>query len=176
MIIINNLKFFIYNESKKRKNIKLSKDFFLSVFEPTGLSINPINSWSIIFFIYRILYFFRIISKYYIYIVYCKKTKVIVHHSLVQGKNFKFPFMKKHDYQIGFVWTNELFRGRKIANFVLIKILNDFINYKIWYISESKNIASIKCAVNSGFKFYNNGFVYYLKYFPFFKKYKISYE
>jgi RimJ/RimL family protein N-acetyltransferase len=77
----------------------------------------------------------------------------VVHHSCVNPRDFRYPFMAPRDLQIGFVETAEAHRGRGLAAHAIARIvaLHPEGGRRFWYLSEEENRASIAAAEKAGF-------------------------
>jgi RimJ/RimL family protein N-acetyltransferase len=77
-----------------------------------------------------------------------------VHRSVVTPRFFRFPFMKVNDLQVGDVWTAERERGRGLASFALLSILDADRNRQrpYWYLVEEDHLASIRIAERANFR------------------------
>ena len=103
----------------------------------------------------NLLYFFWYIitfGSYKILYIIDKKTSNIAHFSNIMPKLFKYNFMRSSDLQILHCFTYKDYRGNKLYEYALSKILNDFNDNDIWIGSHVSNQISIKVIENSGFK------------------------
>jgi RimJ/RimL family protein N-acetyltransferase len=77
-----------------------------------------------------------------------------VHRSCVFPSFFRFPFMARHDLQIGDTWTEPNHRGKGLATYAIQLVLAypEFQGRRIWYVVHSSNAASICAAERAGFK------------------------
>lgn len=77
----------------------------------------------------------------------------IMHTSYVVPKCFKFPFLKKYDYEIGPCFTYPEYRGKgiypKVLKYICMNIGNESSNFFV--IVSRNNISSIKGIEKSGF-------------------------
>ena len=135
-----------------RENNKLE----IQVFKPS--LFNPfLQGYCKSFKDYIIYLYWLIISYFELAIYYVKNGEKIIHTSLVTGKSFKFPFMKKNDWHIGPCVTVEGYRGRGIYPKVLQKITYDFYKRNnssqssLYMIVKDTNIPSIKGVHKAGF-------------------------
>lgn len=77
----------------------------------------------------------------------------VVHKSTVIGKNFKFPFLKRGEYEIGPCHTVEAYRGRGIYPCVLRRIVSSFSPRTSFYmLVREDNAASISGIRKAGFQ------------------------
>jgi RimJ/RimL family protein N-acetyltransferase len=83
-----------------------------------------------------------------------RQDKRCVHRSVVTPRFFRFPFMNAGDLQVGDVWTAESERGRGLASFALLYILNTDSNREraYWYVVDAGNLASIRVAEHASFR------------------------
>jgi ubiquinone/menaquinone biosynthesis C-methylase UbiE/GNAT superfamily N-acetyltransferase len=79
--------------------------------------------------------------------------KEVLHHSVVTGRSFKYPFMGKNDLQIGMIFTQTEHRRKGLALYTGREILNrcEKSGRTIWYITEENNLASRRLAEKLGF-------------------------
>lgn len=91
-------------------------------------------------------------GKFWVYYA-CDENR-IVHTSYLLGKCYKFPFMKKGDYEIGPCVTDKEFRGKGIYPSVITRIICDMQNTAntLYMICEENNAPSIKGITKAGFK------------------------
>lgn len=76
----------------------------------------------------------------------------IIHHTVVFPAFYRFPFMRREDLQIGYVWTAESHRGRGVAKDTIRTILAEwFADRTFWYLCEHDNIPSVRTAAALGF-------------------------
>ena len=146
---------FYRQEENSSIKIKLDKQYKISQFKPSLLSLNKHKSRSLIYMIW----FIFTLGKYKIY--YVNNTKGhIIHIAHVIPKFFKFPFMQEDDLEIGPCWTSESNRGRGIYPAVLqyIFLEESQENRKFFMMISPDNIASIRGVLRAGFKEYGRGF------------------
>lgn len=103
--------------------------------------------------------YFWLFSHGKLWVYYVKHGHEIIHTSYVMQKSYKFPFMKKNDFEIGPCFTKSEYRGKGIYPSVINRIQSDVLTDKnsIYMIVRSDNISSIKGIEKSGF--INVGFV-----------------
>lgn len=89
-------------------------------------------------------------GKYRIYLAETPEGEV-AYHCAVHGKNFKFPWMSKDDYQIASCYTNEAFRGRNIYPWALVQIMAKEKGNACMFIRKD-NIASQRGVAKAGFE------------------------
>lgn len=101
--------------------------------------------------ILRLYFWFSSYGKVYIY--YVEDNEQIVHTSYVMKKSYKFPFMKKDDFEVGPCFTISEYRGKGIYPSVINKIKHDMLTEKnrIYMIVRRDNKSSIKGIEKSGF-------------------------
>lgn len=103
--------------------------------------------------------FSKFLKRLYFRFLTAKKTNIflvldngiVVHESFVCQKCWKFPFLGKHDCEIGPCYTNEKYRGRGIYPTVLkyIMCVTNFDNY--FMVINENNAASINGVKKAGF-------------------------
>ncbi len=89
-----------------------------------------------------------------VYIVRNDEDKII-HKSYVIPKCVKFPFMKKHDIQIGPCCTEREYRGRGIYPYIVSKIISDESKNeltKAYMVVDDTNLPSINGISKVGFR------------------------
>jgi RimJ/RimL family protein N-acetyltransferase len=88
-------------------------------------------------------------------ILYIMDGKNIAHYSFVIPKNFRFPFMKRGDLQIGPCFTDKKYRGQGLYKQALKIIPSVFASQtgKFWIYTTEINVISQHVIVNSGFNF-----------------------
>lgn len=98
--------------------------------------------------------YFHIITLGHFYIYYVISDNQIIHTSFVLGKCYKFPFMKKGEYEIGPCITEREYRGKGIYPSVIKKIIADNTEKgKVFYMfCNEKNLSSIKGILKAGFR------------------------
>lgn len=75
-----------------------------------------------------------------------------VHKSMLIGKNYKFPFLKKAEYEIGPCYTQEKYRGRGFYPFVLNYIVEKNPDKKFFMLVADSNKSSIRGIEKAKFK------------------------
>jgi RimJ/RimL family protein N-acetyltransferase len=82
----------------------------------------------------------------------------VVHRSTLFPPFFRFPFMQRHDLQIGDTWTDPSERGRGLAG-VAVRIARATVptDGRVWYIVDEKNTASIRVIEKAGFELLGRG-------------------
>jgi len=83
----------------------------------------------------------------------------LIHRSCVFPRYFRYPFMKDNDLQIGDTFTNQKYRGKGIATYAIVKII-EFLkinNSNFWYIVEESNTPSIRVIEKAGFRKVGSG-------------------
>lgn len=77
----------------------------------------------------------------------------LVHYTVVQSRDFRFPFMSHRDIQVGPVWTHPMYRGKGIASTIGRLILSRLAQEgwtRVWWICRTDNEASIRTALDLG--------------------------
>ena len=82
-----------------------------------------------------------------------RDAEIVVHHSCVFPRYFRFPFMAEGDLQIGDTWTAPEHRGKGLATFALRKVVELCAKpgRKFWYVVADDNIPSIRVGEKVGF-------------------------
>lgn len=87
-------------------------------------------------------------------IYYVKQNEELVHTSYVIPKCFKFPFLKKYDYEIGPCFTYPKYRGRgiypRVIEFISCNIGTDKSGF--YMIVDANNVSSVRGIEKAGFK------------------------
>ena len=97
--------------------------------------------------------YFLLITFYGVKLFYVLDGDNIIHYSYVLRKNYKFPFMKKSDLEIGPCYTCKEYRGKGIYPRVLKKIVASGLEgSRFFMIVEESNLSSIKGIKKAGFK------------------------
>lgn len=78
----------------------------------------------------------------------------LIHRSCIFPRYFRYPFMKDNDLQIGDTFTDQRYRGKGIATYAILRIVEylKMNNRKFWYIVEEANKSSIRVIEKAGFK------------------------
>lgn len=119
---------------------------------PGGLPLLPFAIWTAL----HGLHVFRN-RNYFLLLLYDKND--LVHRSCVFPGFYRFPFMKKYDLQVGYVWTKDTYRGHGLAEFALKKIVRECISpgTDLWYLTYDDNPSSIRVAEKAGFSLVGHG-------------------
>ncbi len=129
-----------------------SSNFDFVIWKPSFTSLKPPEK-SFKYIFYSLFHFLGIFSSknYSAVIVY--KDKRLVASLLLVPKYYRWSFMKSQDIQIAYVLTKPEYRGKGLA-LKMIKFgaqkLEDNVD-KYWYVTDSKNLSSIKLAKKAGF-------------------------
>ena len=105
------------------------------------------------FVIWWIFHHLRIFSNPNCGVLIIKENDQIVHRSLVTPKWRRFPEMHKDDLQIGDTWTSRDARGRGLAGRAIAAIHEEWTGQfrKIWYLTSSQNVPSVKVVEKAGY-------------------------
>ena len=78
----------------------------------------------------------------------------LVHYSAFSPRYWRFPFLRDTDLQIGNTWTEPSYRGRGLAFFALVQVIEEMeeIGRDFWYVVDRENLPSISVAEKAGFK------------------------
>ena len=119
----------------------------LARIRPPGCSLYP-------FLIWWLMHTFRLFGNRGYGVLLIRHADQWVHRSVVTPRFFRFPFMDAGDLQVGDVWTSETERGRGLAGFALLSILEaDCVRSRpYWYLSDEDNRASIRIAERANFR------------------------
>jgi SAM-dependent methyltransferase len=83
----------------------------------------------------------------------------LVHFSLVRTKDYRFPFMRDDDVQVGPVWTHPSHRGRGLALGTLLQLMPSITAAwrRVWWICLQENTPSNRVALRGGFTLIGKG-------------------
>lgn len=128
----------------------LLNSFDIEQFKPSLFQLSKHHHHS-----HVIYWFWFIITGGKYEIIYIIEDKKIIHYTHILPKFFKFPFMHKHDLEIGPSWTEEKFRGRGIFPAVIHYITTTYeqSDRQFYILVREENYASIKAIVKSGAKY-----------------------
>lgn len=126
--------------------------FCKPMFWPTCKAAGPYNRSKLI----TVELLWAICSAFTYRLYYVEIDGQIVHTSYVIRKSFKFPFLKKNDYQIGPCFTAENARGKGIYPFTISQILRNespdlLAEGNAYMVIRDANISSIKGVTTAGF-------------------------
>ena len=96
-------------------------------------------------------------NEYRIILVFCGDD--LAHFSVARTKDYRFPFMRDDDVQVGPVWTHPSHRGRGLASAALLHLLAPMAAAwrRVWWICARDNAPSNAVAVRGGFSFVGEG-------------------
>ena len=122
---------------------------------------------------YNLLRFFRVIKK-DVYISYVIDSNSVISYAICYPKSFKYPFMEEDEYQIGSVFTDPRYRKKGYSGLIIKNILQNIKCKRIWYLTESDNIASINLCKKLNFNYFSKGTRSNNKFLSFLSIYKIT--
>jgi len=132
----------------------VAASFLVEVWRPALMHLKPHDFSILPYLVWTLFWMFRIFKDrgYAIYIVRDKQTGKVVHRSHVFPRWFRFPFMKPGDLQIGDTFTDPDYRGRRLAEMTLSRIVADLAREgrTLWYIVKEENAPSIRVAEKCG--------------------------
>jgi RimJ/RimL family protein N-acetyltransferase len=78
----------------------------------------------------------------------------LVHYSAFSPRYWRFPFLRDNDLQVGDTWTEPSYRGRGLALFALLQIIDEMeeSGRDLWYVVARENHPSIAVADKAGFE------------------------
>ena len=124
------------------------------LWRPRAPRLVPRGLPSIRFALYTLMHYLGAFAnrEYGLYLVRGSGGEV-VHHSCVNPRDFRFPFMRASDLQIGDVETGEAHRGRGLAAHAIERIVAAHAHEgrTFWYIADEDNRASVRAAEKAGF-------------------------
>ena len=145
---------YLYKRSGLREDVQIPDHFEPEIFTPTiwgGLFLQE-EQKSFKLLAVRLLFQIMTFGRAR---VYCWRHKgELAHTSYVVPKCWKFPFMKKHDFEIGPCLTYSDFRGRGLYPQMLKYIVSSVGTEKsvFYMIVDENNAASIKGIEKAGFQ------------------------
>lgn len=146
----------VYKLNKEKFQEDLVKpDFDIKVWRPSFTKLLPPRypKKYIIYWFFHYLRFFR--SRAYNAILFYHNEKVAAALMIVPTYS-KWRFMRKDDVQLIYVLTEPEYRGKgvgkKLVNTAIQKIFFENDQCDIWYVTDEKNIASIKLCTKLGFE------------------------
>lgn len=127
----------------------LPDGYVAELWQPRGLQLLPDGLRSLRFLAYRFLHMRS--RDYALYVV--RYRGAIIHHSCVNPRDLRYPFMGEDDLQIGDVETDAAHRGRGIAAHAVNAIVERFAKpgRTFWWIADAGNPASIRAVEKAGF-------------------------
>jgi 2-polyprenyl-3-methyl-5-hydroxy-6-metoxy-1,4-benzoquinol methylase len=95
--------------------------------------------------------------EYKIALVY--RNEQLMHFSIIRSKDYRFPFMQRHDLQIGPVWTDSAARGKGIATAVAVQLTKEAKPSwsRVWWICEISNVTSNQVAKRLRLELFGQG-------------------
>lgn len=148
----NNMKYiYIYKQSSRSVDFD---NLNVEIFRPTirgGLIIRgEIKSFKLL----AVRAMFQIVTFGKARVYYCRYNGELVHTSYVIPKCYKFPFMSRHDYEIGPCFTYPSFRGKGVYPQMLKYICSSIGTEKsvFYMIVDEANVSSIKGIEKAGFQ------------------------
>lgn len=119
---------------------------------PSGIPMIPFGAW---WALHQLHVFAN--RDYCLSLIY--HDGILVHRSCVFPPYFRFPFMGKHDLQIGDTWTDDKHRGRNLAVFAMQKTVEllGVPGRRFWYVTTDFNRPSIRVAEKTGFSLAGKG-------------------
>lgn len=124
----------------------------LSSIVPSGVPVIPFAIW---WGMHQLHAFAN--RHYSLFLIY--HGEKLVHRSGVFPRYFRFPFMKSPDLQIGDTWTMPEHRGKGLATFALMKIIESYAESEraVWYVVAEDNLPSIRVVEKAGFDLVGSG-------------------
>ncbi len=141
-----------YNKESKAafqdRQLNKNNNLRLSVRKISLLNMTKSNH-----FIYDLYWFINTMGNCWVYSVFDNSKEV--HYSYATKQCYKFPFMGKHDLQIGNCFTDENYRGYGIYPYVIQKAVQQHLTNNpkgdVYMLIEQSNIASQKGVEKVGF-------------------------
>lgn len=159
----------VYSFDPQRGNTKrmVPNDVRIEKWTPSLIRILPPNT-GLNYFIFWVAHYFRIFKNrsYCAYLI--KLNNQTISSLVCVPAIFIWPFMGNDDIQIKSVYTHQSFRGKSLAQKLIEAVIaeNNNENRTIWYMTHTKNYASLRLSEKAGFEFQG----YYTRKF---KKYRI---
>lgn len=133
--------------------------FTVIIWKPKGKSFIPPRK-SRKYFIYWLFHYLGIFKNrdYSALLVY--HNDLLIASMLIVPAHFKWPFMSKDDLQFTYVITQPEYRGKGIGEMMLRQAIKNFNKEKrtFWYVTDEKNLPSIRLCKKVGFIFCYYGF------------------
>lgn len=133
----------------------LKEEIAFTVWRPSLFSLFP-KGYPKIYALFSLFKFFGFfVNENYAIITGIKNGKKICSLMIVP-KYFKWPFMGNKDVQFMYVITKSEFRGQgmasKMITFAKAWLKENSFSGEIWYVTDTKNLASQRLAEKSGFR------------------------
>jgi RimJ/RimL family protein N-acetyltransferase len=150
--------FFTNDGEKNLENTILPEGFRSSIWRPKVIKPVP-EGLPTRCYLWRLMHYAHIFSTWDYSIFLIWHNNLLVHHSFIFPKYYKYSFMGSNDLQVGDIYTRPEYRNRGLANFAVRQILENYRKpgRKFWYIVDETNIPSIRLAKNKGFKLFGEG-------------------
>lgn len=150
--------YLLTNEANAANELSVNGDYILQEWKPSLISQLPngiiadeigfLKNW-----FYHLPRFLFKGKKYIVYALRHKRETVC--QCILTPFSYRYPFMGKDDLQFGLVYTSPKHRNKKLANYMIKRILNNFrsgVNF--WWITEIDNLPSRRLAERVGFKYF----------------------
>lgn len=130
----------------------LPEGYRLTVWQPTWSRWTPPASSGVKWLVWALFHHVGIFAARGYSVVQIWHGRELVHRSSVFPKYFRFPFMQRHDLQVGDTWTDQRERGRGLAVAALRHAarMAGASGSRLWYLTTRANAASVRVAERAG--------------------------
>lgn len=154
----------------KATTVSMPRDYRIEMWAPKPWRILPrcllrarkaqhlLNAWHLCFFwLHHYLRRLRSRNEYRIALAFHNND--LAHFAVIRTRDYRFPFMREDDIQVGPVWTHPSHRGQRLATAVLLQVLTEFSNAwrRVWWICLCDNAPSNTVAIKAGFSWLGEG-------------------
>ena len=143
----------VYNKSSNGIALDIDSPYQTRIWKPGIFRYLPPHK-NIKYLAYWMFYMVGIFKNDNYSAYYMFENDVLVSSCMVIPSYFKWPFMGIDDVQFTYVMTSNDYRGKGVAGKLIKKIMSD-LQPKVdtfWYVTDKKNIASIRVAEKMGFQ------------------------
>lgn len=140
-------------------NLFNDSSYSISFWKPSLKKIFPWGLSEKRFAFWWLMHQFRFFTNRDYSVLLIHKDNDLIHRSCIFPRYFRYPFMKENDLQIGDTFTDPKYRGKGIATYAILTIIEYFKmnDRKFWYIVEENNKSSIRVIEKAGFKKIGSG-------------------
>jgi RimJ/RimL family protein N-acetyltransferase len=130
----------------------LPDEYRLTVWRPTWRQWTPPSSSGVKWLVWALFHYAGIFASPGYSVIQIRHGAELVHRSPLFPRYFRFPFMQRIDLQVGDTWTHPRERGRGLAVVALQRAaaIARSGGSRLWYLTTSANIASIRVAERAG--------------------------
>lgn len=126
----------------------------VEVWRPTWRAVRPAGAPLLPAVVWWMFHCARLFGNRDYAVIVVRAGGVAVHRASVFPPYFRFPFMCRHDVQVGATWTEPAHRGRGYARLALEAAVREFAAHdrRLWYLVEESNEASVRVAERAGLR------------------------